>query len=103
MSNNTIQQNLALIQSAVYGKDVRDAIHDSIEQCYTEASSASTAAAAATAATTAANNATAAAENAATAATLAASKIPNPPSGNGRYMLTVTVSGGNATYSWVSA
>ena len=85
MSNNTIQQNLALIQSAVYGKDVRDAIHDSIQQCYTEASSASTAAAAAT------------------AATLAASKIPNPPSGNGRYMLTVTVSGGNATYSWVSA
>ena len=102
MSNNTIQQNLALIQSAVYGKDVRDAIHDSIEQCYTEASSASTAAAAATAATAAANNATAAAENAAAAASIVASRVPTPPSNNGRYILSVTVSGDNVTYSWIS-
>lgn len=102
MSNNTIQQNLALIQSAVYGKDVRDAIHDSIEQCYNDVSSAAIAAAAANTATTAANNATAAAENAAAAANIVASRVPTPPSGNGRYILSATVSGDNVTYSWIS-
>lgn len=75
-SNNTIEQNLALIQSAVYGKDVRAAIHDSIEQCYTDVSTSTTAADAAAIAAnnaaTTANNAAAGADNAAAAANVAA-------------------------------
>ena len=34
---SSIYDLLAQIQNAVYGKDVRDAIHDSIEQCYKDA------------------------------------------------------------------
>lgn len=36
MSSN-IEQNLNKILSSRYGKDVRQAIHDSIQQCYTDA------------------------------------------------------------------
>lgn len=32
----TVEENLKLIKNAVYGKDVRNAIHDSIKQCYEE-------------------------------------------------------------------
>lgn len=49
---------LAQILSAVYGKDVRQSIHDAIEQCYTDVSNAKTIAEAAT------NNANTAASNA---------------------------------------
>jgi len=72
----TIEQNLAKIMSAVYGKDVRAAIHDSIEQCYTDvtrsATAADAAASAANSAASAASNAATDAENAATAANVAA-------------------------------
>lgn len=37
-----IQILLQQIQTAVYGKDVRQSIHDSIEQCYTDVTSAKT-------------------------------------------------------------
>lgn len=37
-----ISNLLAQILSAVYGKDVRQAIHDSIEQCYSDVSTAKT-------------------------------------------------------------
>ena len=33
-----IQTNLNKIKTAVYGVEVRDAIHDSIEQCYDDVS-----------------------------------------------------------------
>lgn len=73
-----ISELLALIQSAVYGKDVRGAIHDSIEQCYSDVSTSSTAAdnaaSAANSAATAASNAAANAESAATAANIAAAE-----------------------------
>lgn len=73
---DTIEQNLAKIMSAVYGKDVRAAIHDSIEQCYTDvtrsATAADAAASAANSAASAASNAATDAENAATAANVAA-------------------------------
>lgn len=35
----TIQQALSNIMSAVYGKDVRESIHDGIELCYNERAS----------------------------------------------------------------
>ena len=74
---STIEQNLAKIKSAVYGREVRDAIHDSIEQCYTDTSTSATAATSAAqsanAAATSASNAAADAENAATRAIVAAS------------------------------
>lgn len=73
---STIEENLARIKTAVYGKDVRDAIHDSIEQCYTDTSTSATAAdSAASAAREAAglaNTAATAADNAATRANVAA-------------------------------
>ena len=37
-----IQTNLNKIKTAVYGVEVRDAIHDSIEQCYDDVSTAKT-------------------------------------------------------------
>ena len=37
-----IQTLLQQIQTAVYGKDVRQSIHDSIEQCYDDVTSAKT-------------------------------------------------------------
>lgn len=37
-----ISNLLAQILSAVYGKDVRQSIHDAIEQCYTDVSNAKT-------------------------------------------------------------
>ena len=62
-SNNSIAENLALIESAVYGREVRSAIHDSIEQCYSDVTTAATAADdAATAANAAADLATSAAQ-----------------------------------------
>lgn len=84
MSNRTIAENLALIESAVYGRDVRSAIHDSIEQCYDDVTESATlanaAAQAADNAAAACNDATAsvedaveAAETATTAANTAAS------------------------------
>lgn len=50
------------IKTAIYGKQVRDSIHDAIEECYTDTSTSATAA---TEAATAANNAAAAANTAA--------------------------------------
>lgn len=64
-----IQTNLNKIKTAVYGVEVRDAIHDSIEQCYDDVSAAKTKADnATTAANTAASNANAKAAAAETAA-----------------------------------
>ena len=40
MSN--IEQNLELIQSAVYGREVRQAIHDAIEDCYADGKTGAT-------------------------------------------------------------
>lgn len=65
-----ISNLLAQIMSAVYGKDVRQSIHDAIEQCYTDVSNAKTIA---DASTTAANTAAANASAKATAADTAAS------------------------------
>ena len=56
----TISELLADIKKAIYGKDVRDAIHDSIKQCYTDVTTSKTVADdAATKAQTAAANANA--------------------------------------------
>ena len=64
-----IQTNLNKIKTAVYGVEVRDAIHDSIEQCYDDVSAAKTKADnATTVANTAASNANAKAAAAETAA-----------------------------------
>jgi hypothetical protein len=70
-----IQTLLSQILSAVYGKDVRGSIHDAIEECYTNVSTASTLAddavsranTAITATNTAKNNAVTATTNAITA------------------------------------
>lgn len=53
-----IENLLSQILSAVYGKDVRQSIHDAIEQCYSDVSNAKTLA------ENAANNANTAATNA---------------------------------------
>ena len=64
-----IQTNLNKIKTAVYGVEVRDAIHDSIEQCYDDVSTAKTKADnATTVANAAASNANAKAAAAETAA-----------------------------------
>lgn len=63
---SAIQDDINAIRRAVYGKDVREAIADGIEQCYTDVSSA------ATLADTAASNA----NTAAIAASAAAEMIP---------------------------
>ena len=64
-----IQTNLNKIKTAVYGVEVRDAIHDSIEQCYDDVSAAKTKADnATTVANAAASNANAKAAVAETAA-----------------------------------
>lgn len=56
--SSTIQTHLNKIKTAVYGVEVRDAIHDSIEECYDDVSSAKTRAEAAIVnADTAASNA----------------------------------------------
>lgn len=60
-----ISEYLQLIKTAIYGREVRDAIHDSIEQCYTDVTNAKTLA------DTATSNANAAASNANSKATLA--------------------------------
>lgn len=72
----TIDQNLAAIMDAVYGKDVRQAIHDSIEQCHEDVLDLTNA--------------------------IGNLEIPAIPSANGNYKLRLTVSGGTATYSWVA-
>ena len=67
-----IQEYLTKIMNAVYGRDVRSAIHDSIEECYRDVSTAETLADAATKkANTAASNADAKATAANTATTQA--------------------------------
>ena len=38
MADSVIAQHLNKILEAVYGKDVRQAIHDSIKQCYSDVS-----------------------------------------------------------------
>ena len=63
-----ISEYLAQIKTAIYGREVRDAIHDSIEQCYTDVSNAKTLA------DTAASNANAATSKANTAASNADTK-----------------------------
>lgn len=60
-----ISQLLAQILSAVYGKDVRQSIHDAIEQCYADVSNAKTLA---DAAATNANNVATNSESRTTAA-----------------------------------
>ena len=74
---STIQSLLEQILNAVYGEEVRGSIHDAIEQCYEDVSTAKTAAESATdSATTAAaraNTASASAETVITRATNAAS------------------------------
>ena len=42
MANSSIQRYLAQILNAIYGRDVRSAIHDAISQCYDDVSSAKT-------------------------------------------------------------
>lgn len=72
-----IETLLNTIATAIYGRDMRSAIHDSIEMCYTDVSTgkttAETAAASANSAATAANTATTNANAATTAANTAAS------------------------------
>ena len=63
-----ISEYLAQIKTAIYGREVRDAIHDSIEQCYTDVSNAKTLA------DTAASNANAVTSKANTAASNADTK-----------------------------
>ena len=63
-----ISEYLAQIKTAIYGREVRDAIHDSIEQCYTDVSNAKTLA------DTAASNTNAAISKANTAASNADAK-----------------------------
>lgn len=63
-----ISEYLAQIKTAIYGREVRDAIHDSIEQCYTDVSNAKTLA------DTAASNTNAAISKANTAASNADTK-----------------------------
>ena len=77
-----ISELLALIQSAVYGKVVRGAIHDSIEQCYSDVSTSSTAA---NTAATAANEAAATARQAATDAESAATAANIAAAGASQY------------------
>jgi len=61
----SIQTYLQQILDAVYGEEVRGAIHDAIEECYTDVTTSATAAdAAATAANAAADAANAAAADA---------------------------------------
>lgn len=66
-----ISEYLNQIKTAIYGREVRDAIHDSIEQCYSDVTNAKTLA---DAATTAANDATAKANTATSNANSAATK-----------------------------
>ena len=63
-----ISEYLTQIKTAIYGREVRDAIHDSIEQCYTDVSNAKTLA------DTAASNANAATRKENTAASNADAK-----------------------------
>ena len=71
-SNQTIYDVLLAIQTAVFGRDVRGAIHDGIEMCYDDVQSSKTVAdAAAEDAEDAADAATAAATSATQAATAA--------------------------------
>lgn len=65
----SIQTYLQQILDAVYGEEVRGAIHDAIEECYTDVTTSATAA---DAAATAANAAASAANEAADAANSAA-------------------------------
>ena len=74
----TIQQNLEAIRTAIYGRDVRTAIHDSIEQCYDDSM---TAANAATTAATEANNGASAATESAREATASASRATEAADG----------------------
>ena len=70
-----IQELLNEILSAVYGVEVRDAIHDSIKQCYDDVTTAKTLADDAAAdANASASTANAAANNANTMATLEKTK-----------------------------
>lgn len=70
--SSTIQTHLNKIKTAVYGVEVRDAIHDSIEECYDDVSSAKTKAESATVnANTAASDAQTKADAAASAASTA--------------------------------
>ncbi|MBQ7687167.1 MAG: hypothetical protein IJT28_08070 [Bacteroidaceae bacterium] len=68
-TTQTIYDILLAIQTAVFGRDVRGAIHDGIEMCYNDVTASETVA---EAAATAANNAATSATNAATSATTAA-------------------------------
>ena len=76
---SAISNLLNQIKTAIYGEEVRDSIHDAIEQCYTDVSTgvtlANTAANNANAKATAANNAASAANTAANAANTATSNM----------------------------
>lgn len=70
----TIEQNVAAIRQAVYGRDVREAIAEGIEKCYTDVLQAKTIA------DTVLENATEAIRNANTAATNAQTQANNAAS-----------------------
>ena len=97
---SAISQDVSQIRSAVYGKDVREAIADGIEQCYTDVSSGVTMA---NTAATAANTAAAAANTAATAANGAATKIAAAYSSSSTYAVGDYVSYNNNIYRCTTA
>lgn len=72
MANSTIWENLLAIQTAIYGREIRGAIHDSIEECYNNVVAGETLAdTAAASATSAAGDAISAKQQALSAATTA--------------------------------
>ena len=108
MPSGNIQSLLNDILNAVYGRDVRDSIHDAIELCYDDVSTGKTIAEAAAdtvddsvaAATSAANAATAAAasaNDAADAATAAASHAETASSGLSSAIQSANTAATNAT------
>lgn len=109
-----IQNYLNSIINAIYGRDVRNAIHDAIETCYDDVSSGKTIAEAAAAnvntavdnATTAANAATAATANAneaATAANTAAENATEAASGASEAISSANTAASDANTAAASA
>ena len=98
----TIAQDVAQIRQAVYGKDVREAIADGIEKCYTDVSSgvtlANTAANNANSKATAADTAATAANTAAAAANGAAANVASAYSASSTYTVGDYVSYDNHVY-----
>lgn len=108
MPGGNIQSLLNDILNAVYGRDVRDSIHDAIELCYDDVSTGRTIAeaaadsvddsvAAATSAANAANAAATSANSAADAATAAASHAETASSGLSSAIQSANTAATNAT------